>query len=175
VGPKQPPLHLRQNKEQHMSKTPIEPSGEQPTVGDFRYGLASAEAHAEYNASLYREIEDLRGWGDVPAGKTFWDLADALLDAFFGSTSIASIPASDLASVITDALEQVQESDAHTTCEADPVPAALANTVQAAALRELIGEMETRPPLPGTMPGVRLQEGRRWAAHLRALLPKGQA
>jgi len=77
------------------------------TIGDFRFGLETGEQHARFMESLYREVEPLREMGVLPAGTTYWDIADVILDTIAGYTGIAPVPATDLAVLITDALEQI--------------------------------------------------------------------
>lgn len=77
------------------------------TIGDFRFGLETGEQHARFVESLYREIEPLREMGTLPAGTTYWDIADVILDTISGYAGIAPIPATDLAILINDALEQI--------------------------------------------------------------------
>lgn len=77
-------------------------------AGDFRFGLGTKELHNDFVQSLYRDLEPLREWGEVPAGTTYWEVADVILDTISGYTSIAPIDATDLAQLIADALEQLQ-------------------------------------------------------------------
>lgn len=81
------------------------------TIGDFRFGLDSQDKHTEFVSSLYRELESLEEWGEVPAGTTFADVADSILDTIFGYGQISSIPATELPTLIIDALEQLKEEE----------------------------------------------------------------
>jgi hypothetical protein len=77
------------------------------TIGDFRFGLKSEEDHARFTESLYREAESMSELGEVPAGTTFLDIANTLIDTFFGYSSMDSITATELPTLISDALEQM--------------------------------------------------------------------
>lgn len=80
------------------------------TVGDFRFGLKSDLDHARFVESLYRETEESIGdLGAVPAGTTYLDIANVLIDTFSGYSSMDSISATELPALISDALEQLQE------------------------------------------------------------------
>lgn len=79
------------------------------TMGNFRFGLNSQEDHARFVESLYRELEPLRQWGEVPEGLTYWDIADVILDTISGYTSIDSVGATEVPTLIVDALEQIRE------------------------------------------------------------------
>lgn len=77
------------------------------TIGDFRFGLASEEHKARFVESLYRELEPLREMGEVPAGTTYSEIADVMVDTIAGYASSGPIPATELATLLTDALEQL--------------------------------------------------------------------
>ena len=76
-------------------------------IGEFRFGLNSAEAHAEFVDSLYRDLEPLRKWGNIPEGTSYHDVADAILDTISNYAGIAPITATELSVLISDALVQV--------------------------------------------------------------------
>lgn len=80
---------------------------ESNTIGDFRFGLNSPEAHARFTESLYRDLEPLKELGEVPAGLTYWDIADVFLDTIVNYAGMEAIPATELAVLISDALEQL--------------------------------------------------------------------
>jgi hypothetical protein len=79
------------------------------TMGDFRFGLNNQELHSRFVDSLYRELEPIKAWGEIPAGITYWDIADVIIDTISGYTTIAAIPATEIPALITDALEQIKE------------------------------------------------------------------
>ena len=82
------------------------------TIGDFRFGLSSQEDFSEFNQSLARELEPIIEWGEVPPGTTYWDVVDAILDTVSGYAQIASIPATELPTLIYDVVTQLQPDDA---------------------------------------------------------------
>jgi len=81
------------------------------TIGDFRFGLDSQVLQNEFLSSLYRELEPLKDWGEVPQGVTFFDIAGAILDTLSGYTQIADIPATELPDLIGDILEQLRDEE----------------------------------------------------------------
>lgn len=78
------------------------------TIGDFRFGLESPEHHARFTESLYRELEPLKELGRVDSELTYWDIADSLLDTIVNYAGQEPILATDLATLISDALDQLQ-------------------------------------------------------------------
>lgn len=78
------------------------------TIGDFRFGLDSAETQARFTESLYRELEPLKEWEAIPEGITFHDIADVIVDTIVNYAGISSIPATELPTLILDALEQLR-------------------------------------------------------------------
>lgn len=80
------------------------------TIGDFRFGLSSQEHQARFVESLYREIEPIREWGTVDASLTYWEVADAILDTIANYASEGPVEATELPTLINDALEQLKES-----------------------------------------------------------------
>ena len=81
------------------------------TIGDFRLGLDSIEQHNDFISSIYRELEPLKEWGELPAGTTYSTIADVILDTISGYGSIAEIPAMQLGNLIQYALEQIKDSE----------------------------------------------------------------
>lgn len=79
------------------------------TIGDFLFGLEDSEAHARFVESLYREMEPLNEWGDIPSGITFAEVADVILDTIANYAGMGPIPATELPTLINDALEQLRE------------------------------------------------------------------
>ena len=77
------------------------------TIGDFRFGLDSPEAQARFTESLYRDIEPLREMGKVNPDLTYWDIADAIMDTIVNYAGMGDIEATDLGTLITDAVEQL--------------------------------------------------------------------
>jgi hypothetical protein len=78
------------------------------TIGDFRFGLGSPEDHARFTESLYRELEPLKEWGAVNPELTFWEVADAIMDTIVNYAGMGPIEATELPTLINDALEQLQ-------------------------------------------------------------------
>lgn len=78
------------------------------TIGDFRFGLDSDEKQARFVESLYRELEPLKDMGTLPPDLTYSDIADAMLDTIANYAGEGPIPATELATLITDALEQLE-------------------------------------------------------------------
>lgn len=78
------------------------------TIGDFRFGLKSPELHARFTESLYRELEPLKEWGTVNPELTYWDVADAIMDTIVNYAGMGPIEATELPTLINDALEQLQ-------------------------------------------------------------------
>ena len=83
---------------------------EDKTIGDFRFGLKSPEDMARFTESLYRDLEPLQEWGDVPEGLTYADIADAIVDTIANYATIESIPATNLPTLIQDILEQIKDA-----------------------------------------------------------------
>lgn len=81
------------------------------TIGEFRFGLDSSEAHARYSESLYRELAVLDGWGEVPAGTTFASVADVIMDTIINYSGMGPIPATELPTLVLDALEQLKSEE----------------------------------------------------------------
>lgn len=77
------------------------------TIGDFRFGLDSPEAQARFTESLYREMESIKEMGNVDPELTYWDIADAILDTVVNYAGMGEIPATELVTLISDALEQL--------------------------------------------------------------------
>lgn len=77
------------------------------TIGDFRFGLETPELHARFTESLYRDLEPLRELGKVPAGVTYWEIADVFMDTIANYAGMGEIPATELAVLISDAVEQL--------------------------------------------------------------------
>lgn len=77
------------------------------TIGEFRFGLKSAEDLAEFTASLYREMETIRELGTIPKGTTYYDIADVILDTICNYAGMGEITASELPIIIRDALDQI--------------------------------------------------------------------
>ena len=90
----------------HKEKIMTENSGN--TIGDFRFGLGSPEDHARFTESLYREVEPLKEMGLVNPELTYWDIADAILDTIVNYAGMGPIEATELPTLISDALEQLQ-------------------------------------------------------------------
>lgn len=82
----------------------------QNTIGDFRFGLDSPETMARFTESLYRDIEPLRELGAVDPELTYWEIADAILDTIANYAGMGEIPATELGTLITDAVEQLDSS-----------------------------------------------------------------
>lgn len=80
---------------------------ESQTIGDFRFGLDSPEAHARFTESLYRDIEPLREMGKVNPELTYWEIADAIMDTIVNYAGMGDIEATDLGTLISDAVEQL--------------------------------------------------------------------
>jgi hypothetical protein len=80
------------------------------TVGDFRFGLDSEEKHARFTESLYREWESLDDLGAVAPGATYNDIADAVIDTVANYAGMGPVPATELVTLIRDALEQLAVS-----------------------------------------------------------------
>lgn len=78
------------------------------TIGDFRFGLKSPEDHARFTESLYRELEPLREWGTVHPELTYYDVADAIMDTIVNYAGTGPIEATELPTLISDALDQLQ-------------------------------------------------------------------
>lgn len=78
------------------------------TIGEARFGLDTPEAFARFTESLYREIEGIKEMGKVNPELTYWEIADVFLDTISGYAGMGSIPATDLPTLISDALEQLQ-------------------------------------------------------------------
>jgi hypothetical protein len=78
------------------------------TIGDFRFGLDSPESHARFTESLYRDLESIKEFGVVDPELTYWDIADAIMDTVVNYAGMGPIPATELATLISDALEQLQ-------------------------------------------------------------------
>lgn len=81
------------------------------TIGEFRFGLASAEDHARYSESLYRSLDGLKELGELPVGTTFHSVADAILDTVINYSSLGPILATELSDLVRDAVEQLEELD----------------------------------------------------------------
>lgn len=81
------------------------------TIGDYRFGLPSEEAHVDYAESLYREIEELKELGELPPGTTFYDVADVILDTVINYSALGPILPSDLANLVKDSVEQLEALD----------------------------------------------------------------
>jgi hypothetical protein len=81
------------------------------TIGEYRFGLASEEAHARYAESLYRSLDDLRNLGELPPGTTYYDVADAILDTVINYSALGPILATELSDLVRDAVEQLEELD----------------------------------------------------------------
>lgn len=77
---------------------------------DEFFGGTSDEATAVIQRA-YAELDDLRTVA-VPSGLTRWDLADLFLDTLSGHVSSGPVDDVDLAGLIRDALDQLDESDA---------------------------------------------------------------
>lgn len=77
------------------------------TIGDFRFGLDSADSHARFGESLYRDVADLRDLGTVNPSLTYWDIADAILDTIINYAGMGAIPATELSTLVRDAVEQL--------------------------------------------------------------------
>lgn len=82
--------------------------GTSNTIGDFRFGLKSPEDHARFTESLYRELESVRELGIINPELTYWDVADAIMDTIVNYAGMGPIEASELPTLISDALEQLQ-------------------------------------------------------------------
>lgn len=80
------------------------------TIGDFQFGLDSPETMARFTESLYRDIEPLRDLGTVPPDLTYWEIGDAILDTIANYAGMEAIPATELGTLIMDALEQLSDS-----------------------------------------------------------------
>lgn len=80
------------------------------TIGDFRFGLDSEEKHARFTESLYREWESLDDLGAVAPGVMYTDVADALIDTVANYAASGPVPATELVTLIRDALEQLAHS-----------------------------------------------------------------
>lgn len=80
------------------------------TIGDFQFGLGSPELMARFTESLYRDIEPLRELGAVPPDLTYWEIADAILDTIANYAGMEAIPATELGTLITDAVDQLHNS-----------------------------------------------------------------
>ena len=78
------------------------------TIGDFRFGLNSPEDHARFTESLYRELEPLRELGTVNPDLTYWEIADVIMDTIVNYSGEGPIEATELPTLISDALEQLQ-------------------------------------------------------------------
>lgn len=81
------------------------------TIGEYRFGLGSEEDHARYAESLYRSIDELKELGELPAGTTFYDVADAILDTVINYSALGPILATDLADLVKDSVEQLEALD----------------------------------------------------------------
>lgn len=81
---------------------------EEHTIGEFRFGLDSPESHARFTESLYRDLEPLKELGNVSPDLTYWEIADVILDTVSNYAGMGPIPATELAVLISDALEQLQ-------------------------------------------------------------------
>lgn len=76
------------------------------TMADEFFGL-TAEEHAEMGEHLYKEIEELREWGEIPPGTAYYDVADAFLDTILGVTGgMGDILPEDVPDLIKTALDQ---------------------------------------------------------------------
>lgn len=80
------------------------------TIGDFQFGLDSPERMARFTESLYRDIEPLRDLGTVPPDLTYWEIGDAILDTIANYAGMEPIQATELGTLIMDALEQLNDS-----------------------------------------------------------------
>ena len=88
----------------------------QNTIGDFRFGLNSTEDHARFTESLYRELEPLKELGKVDPDLSYWDIADAIMDTIVNYAGMGPIEATELATLISDAVVQLQ-GDENTSFE----------------------------------------------------------
>lgn len=77
------------------------------TIGDFQFGLDSAETKARFTESLNRELEPLEEMGTVRPDLTYSEIADAFIDTVSNYAGQGDIPATDLATLIIDAVEQL--------------------------------------------------------------------
>lgn len=77
------------------------------TIGDFRFGLDSQETLARFTESLYREVKPISELGTVDPKLTYAEIADALIDTICNYAGMGQIPATELPTLIIDALEQL--------------------------------------------------------------------
>lgn len=80
------------------------------TIGDFRFGLDSEERLARFTESLYREMESVRELGVVDPALTYWEIADAMLDTIANYAGMGQVPATELVTLVKDALDQLAAS-----------------------------------------------------------------
>jgi hypothetical protein len=81
------------------------------TIGDFRFGLDSPEAMARFTESLYREMEPVSEMGTVDPTLTYSEIADMIIDTICNYAGMGQIPATELPTLIKDALEQLAGGD----------------------------------------------------------------
>ena len=89
------------------------------TIGDALFGLDSSETHARFGESLYRDVEDLRELGTVDPSLTYWDIADAILDTIINYAGMGPIPATELSTLVRDAVEQLAPENEEDALEAE--------------------------------------------------------
>jgi hypothetical protein len=92
---------------QHNAKGSKKMDEAQNTIGEYLFGLGSAEEHARFTESLYRELEPLKALGTVGSELTYWDIADAIMDTIVNYAGEGPIKATELATLISDAVEQL--------------------------------------------------------------------
>lgn len=83
-------------------------SSEHHTIGEFRFGLETADDHARFTESLYRDLEPIKELGTVDPNLTYWNIADAIMDTIVNYAGMGPVPANELAILIGDAVEQLQ-------------------------------------------------------------------
>jgi hypothetical protein len=81
------------------------------TIGDFRFGLDSPETLARFTESLYREMELVSEMGTVDPTLTYSEIADVMIDTIVNYAGMGQIPATELPTLIKDALEQLAGED----------------------------------------------------------------
>lgn len=83
----------------------------QKIISPERLGFKDAEEKARFIEKTYAELQDLRNF-PIPANLTGYDVADAFLDTLSNYADMGPITHDDLANLVRDAAEQLDD-EAH--------------------------------------------------------------